>query len=202
MLFGGGAAALYVLAYVPFVEPLLEQGRHLERIEAMSKKIERQAPFSPPADTHLTDVQVERFLAVQRAVYDSSHARLQDAVATIQKLKEKDRSGEGPSFDAVMDWFSSISEALIAAKRAQVQALNAHNFSLSEYRWVRTQVLHAAGRGVPPFGVETAMSRSAAGLRAKERKTFEGSVPARNRELVAPHHDTIDSLDIVARFGL
>lgn len=201
MLFGGGAATLYVLVYVPIVEPLLEQGQQLERINTMNKKIERQAPFSPPADSHLAEEQVERFLAVQRAVYDSAHVRLHDAVTTLQKLKQKDQSGEEPGFKAVMDWFSSMSTALKTAKRMQVQALNTQNFSLSEYRWVRTQVFHAASWRVAPLGVETAISRWAAGVGTKKAKSFEDSVPPHNRALVAPHQRTLDSLEIVARLG-
>jgi type II secretory pathway component PulM len=203
LLLGGGAAALYVLVYVPFVGPLLEKGQQLERIKAMNEEIERQEPFSPPADTHLTEAQIDRFLAVQRTVYDSVHTRLQDAVTTIQKLEQKDQSGEEPSFGAVTDWLSSFSEALTAAKRVQVQALNTHDVSLSEYRWVRTRVFHAAGWTVPPLGVEPALGPSGAGLYMdREKEPFTDSVPTHNRELVAPHRNTIDSLDIVARFGL
>lgn len=203
VLLGGGAAALYFLIYEPFVGPLLEQGQQLERVKAMNEQIERQEPFSPPADSHLTEAQVERFLAVQRAVYDSVHARLQDAVATIQKLEQKDQSGEEPSFSEVLDWFSSFSGALTTAKRVQVQALNAHDFSLSEYQWVRKQVFHAAGWTAPPLGVEQAMGRSSAGLYMdRQKKPFSGSVPTHNHELVASHRDRIDSLGIVARFGL
>lgn len=203
LLLGGGAAALYVLVYVPFVGPLLEKGQQLERLKTLNEKIERQKSFSPPADTHLTEAQVDRFLAVQRTVYDSVHTRLQDAVATIQKLEQKDQSGEEPSFSAVTDWLSSFSEALTAAKRVQVRALNTHEFSFSEYRWIRKQVFHAAGWTVPPLGVESAMGQSGAGLYMdREKKPFTDPVPADNRELVAPHRNTIDSLDIVARFGL
>jgi type II secretory pathway component PulM len=210
LLLGGGVAALYFLVYVPFLGPLLEKSQQLERIKTMNEKIERQGPFSPPADTHLTEAQIDRFLAVQRTVYDSVHTQLQDAVATIQKLEQKDQSGEEPSFSAVTDWLSSFSEALTVfsealtvAKRVQVQALNTHEFSFSEYRWVRKQVFHAAGWTVPPLGVEPAMGQSRAGLYIdREKKPFSDPVPAQNRGLVAPHRTTIDSLDIVARFGL
>lgn len=203
VLLGGAVVALYFLVYVPFVAPLLEQGQQLERVKAMNEKIERQEPFTPPADGHLTEAQVDRFLSVQRSVYDSVHARLQDAVATIQKLKQKDQSGEEPSFSAVLDWFSSFSGALTAAKRVQVQALNTHDFSLSEYQWVRTQVFHAAGWTVPPLGVEQAMGQSGAGLYInRQKKPSADPVPARNRELVTPYRNLIDSLDVVAQFGL
>lgn len=203
LLLGGGAAALYFLVYVPFLGPLLEQGQQLERIKTLNKKIEQQESFSPPADTHLTEAQIHRFLAVQRTVHDSVHTRLQDAVTTIQTLEQKDSSGEEPSFRAVTDWLSSFSETLTMAKRVQVQALNRHEFSLSEYRWVRKQVFHAAGWTVPPLGVEPAMGQSGAGLYMdRAKKPYSAPVPAHNRELVASHRNTIDSLDIVARFGL
>lgn len=203
LLVGGGAIALYALVYQPFIGPMLQQGRQLEQLQTMNTRIERQEPFTPPADSQLTGAQVERFLAVQRAVYDSVHARLDSAAATIRELERRARSGEEPGFQEVLGWFSSFSGALATAKRVQVRALNAQDFSLGEYRWVRTQVFQAMGKQAPPLGVERAVGRSQAGLRVdRVMPPFEGRASEPNRGLIEPHRATLDSLALIARFGL
>ncbi len=203
LLVGSGAVALYFLVYQPFISPMLQQGRQLEQLQTMNTRIERQEPFTPPADSQLTEAQVDRYLAVQRAIYDSVHTRLDSAAATIRDLERRDRSGEEPGLQAVLDWFSSFSGALATAKRVQVRALNAQDFSLGEYRWVRTQVFRARGKQAPSLGVGRAMGQSQAGLRIDQAlPAYDGPVPTETRSLVASHTSAIDSLDVVVRFGL
>lgn len=211
VLFLGGALAFYQWVYVPYLGDFVSQAWQMERLESMDERITRTESFTPPADTALTEAQVERFLAVQRTVYDSVHTRLDTAAAGIKRLLEKERAGQEPSFSEVKDWFASFSDAIITAKRVQVDALNEQAFSLNEYRWVRRQVLNAAGWTAPPLGVERAMDRSVAGfyrggggdppMQWKPRP-YDGAVPSANRALVAPHRVAVDSLHVVARFGL
>ena len=202
VVLAGGALAFYQWVYVPFLSDFVSDARQLERLAAMNAQVARTEAFTPPPDTALTEAQVERFLAVQRAVYDSAHVRMEEAVATINELEERDRAGEEPGFSEVAAWLSSFSGALATAKRAQVRALNAQGFSLGEYRWVRRQVFHALGEAAPPLGVEQAIGQTGAGLYADQARPYDGPVPDANRALVAPRRPAIDSLRIVARFGI
>lgn len=203
ILLVGGGVAFYYLLYEPYLSDFVSEARRLDRIERMNAQIERTDAFTPPSGEQLTESQVERLVAVQHTVYDSVAAPLQTMVTEIKALAEKDRRGDDPSLSETLHWFRQFSGALTTAKRVQVNALNRHDFSWGEYRWVRTRVYQAAGWVVPPLGIERAMGRSQAGLQMERLKhSFEGEVPESNRDLVHPYREELERLMIVALFGL
>jgi hypothetical protein len=72
-----------------------------------------------------------------------------------------------------------------------VDALNAEQFSASEYRWVTLRAYEAAGlevvEGIDWSAVQEAVKQGAGRIGVKEPSWPAPDVPARNRELVKPH---------------
>ena len=95
------------------------------------------------------------------------------------------------------------------AKRAQVEALNAAQFSLPEYAWVRQQAYAAIGVPIMNMDVSKFIEHVKSGdMDAKHEQpgqlegSFEPSGPERNRVLVEPHKKTLEDNAPLSFFGL
>ena len=85
----------------------------------------------------------------------------------------------------------SLGSIIVEARRAHVDALNAEQFSASEYTWVKLRAYEAAGlevmEGIDWSAVQEAMKDGAEpGRRAGADGSRRPDVPERNRELVKP----------------
>jgi hypothetical protein len=184
------------------------------------------ATFTPPTHGTLTEAQVTRFVAVQ----ESLHARLGDRAREMEaKYKALTTAKDGPrgvteAIGAYRDVLGLIAEA----RKAQVDALNAQQFSMDEYTWVKRRFYEAAGVEVTGIdlrdvagklqegdfaSLQELASRTAAGSdeapasagRGKASGTAAapgGSIPAANRTLVAPYKDRMTSWVAYAMLGL
>lgn len=209
VIFGVTASvAAYYFVYRParaFVSSMTDLGNMPELETALINK----ASFTPPAGSSLTEPQVRRFMAVQQTVKTQMGSRFSQLDAKYKAIDEQSRGGQrslriGEMVGAYQDLFGLIGDA----RRAQVDALNAQNFSKDEYNWVRTRVYEAAGLEVAGLDLNDLVDKVKSGtfeLPDRDRAKLEEavrSVPEQNRKLVAPHLDALKDWVPYAIFGL
>jgi hypothetical protein len=143
VLFGiAGSVAFYYFVYKParsFVASLSELGELAE----MDAKVTNTQTFAAPSADTLTEAQVRRFVAVQESLHARMGTRASELQAKYQAIEARSPEGVGmaEAVGAYRDLFGIIAEA----KKAQVEALNAQNFSVDEYTWVKSRFYEAAG---------------------------------------------------------
>jgi hypothetical protein len=171
--------------------------RDVQRIESIREGVRDTSRYQPPADGVLGGGQVERYLDVQRAM----RARLEERVETLRaRYEEIDQPGRTPNPAELAQAWADTTGLLVEATEAQVDALNAQDFSLAEYRWVRRQVLLAAGFPAPGYDVIDLAGDGPAPDEAIVPGASE--VPEANVQLVEPHVEELEQTLPFAWFGL
>jgi hypothetical protein len=135
------------------IAQVADLGRTVARMRELEAGVRVTGPYVPPADGRLTGAQVERFLAVQAAVV----AALGSAAA-VPDVPAGELVAEAAG---ALRALARLGDAGLAAKQAQVDALNAQSMSLDEYRWVReraSEVLIAGGVSMAAAGAGAAGS--------------------------------------------
>src|SRR5690606_28726242 len=118
--------------------------------------------------------------------------RLQD------RYQQLEIEGRDPGLRELASAYADILRLVVEAKELQVEALNANGFSLSEYAWVRGQVIRAAG--YETFQVDlSALADDASGAARRELQT---TMVASNVELVKPYAEELEAMVPLAAFGL
>ncbi|MBS3747799.1 MAG: hypothetical protein KGY53_12800 [Wenzhouxiangellaceae bacterium] len=189
---GGGIAWFKVIKPgMEFAGGVAELGREYSEL---NEAIENRSGFAPPADGELGEDRFQRFLAAQRQMRNALEGRLETLEDKYESLEAEieERGGQAGVGD-MMDAYGDLTGLLIDAKRAQVEAINAQDFSLSEYNWVREQVYRAIGESV----AVAAISNGAEG-----GGEFEAQVPEATREMVEPYRDELLQGHALAWWGL
>lgn len=140
----GGAATVagYLLVWKPLEAVVHDWGEctaSLREVRGLDDGITNHEPFTASADGLLTEAQVERFVAVQRQVID------------LGVNWENVTLSRSASYRELLTGCIELGVALTEAKAVQVDALNAADFSLDEYRWVRREFFAATGKNLVPF---------------------------------------------------
>jgi len=162
-------------------------------LEELNDSVENRASFDPPEDGVVAEESFNRFLATQRQMRARMEGRLEQLQHKYEAMEQKlDQRGDQAGIGEMMGAYSDLAELLIEAKRAQVAALNAHEFSLQEYTWVRAQVYRALGESVA-----VAVIGDNGSLRGAD-----AAVPEPTREMVAPHRDELMQAHALAWWGL
>jgi hypothetical protein len=146
-----------------------EMAETIERMRALEEGIVAQGPYVPPADGRLSEAQVQGLVAVEAAVA----AALGPQAGGIAAATEAAAAGAAAGAHAV-PWRDALAALArlgsvgIAAKTAQVEALNAAQLSLAEYQWIRDTGIRAliAG-GVMTAGAQAGQAAAAAGEAAE-----------------------------------
>lgn len=171
--------------------------RDVQRIESIREDIRNESAYQPPADGVLAEAQVRRYLDVQRAM----RSRLEERVQTLrERYEEVDQQGRDPTPAELAQAWVDTTGLLVEATEAQVDALNAQDFSLDEYRWVRGQVLVAAGFAAPGYDITDLTGDGPAPGEAIAPGATD--VPEANVQLVAPHAEELEQTLPFAWFGL
>lgn len=211
-----GAAGMYYFVYKParsFVASMSQVGE----IAELDAKVANTAAFTAPDDGTLTEPQVRRFAAVQ----EQMHARLGTRATELQeKYKALDRSGEAPGVAEAVGAWRDLLGIIAEAKHAQVDALNAQQFSLAEYRWVQARFYEAAGVAITGIDFREMAGQLQSGnleaLQEMASKATDGpqdgaapagdtpgvGIPDANRALVAPFKEKAQTWMAYAAFGL
>ena len=146
-----------------------EQWQQLAELEA--EVAEDDAGFAGPADGRLQAEQVARFVAVQQHIAAALGEDWKTLEAKYQAMEaQQDAEGREPDMAEALGAWEDLSGILLAAKRAQVDALNEAGMGLNEYRWVRDQAYMALGlassdAAPPPALADSAMAHNAQLLR-------------------------------------
>lgn len=173
----------------------------LKALPDLEQKIDDKSSFSAPQSGELTPRQVERFARVQERVRQGLGARVEE----IEKKHASLKSAEPPSPTEALSAMADLFGLFIDARRYQVDALNAEQFSQSEYDWVRVRVYAAAGMHLTSaFDLRKIeeMARSGQSQIGMSPNFQIPEPPARNRELVKPYMDNMDQWLPLAFFGL
>jgi len=139
-----GAIGTYFFVIKP-VRTIIAEVSHFTEWEG---RVSNNETFQEPENGQLTSAQVERFVAVQRAI----DAHLEPHFDDISRVAEEGK--DLVDMSDVTQIIQSLKEVrrLISiaadARDVQVNALNQHRFSVAEYRWMQQQILAAAYPGV------------------------------------------------------
>ncbi len=222
-----GAAGMYYFVYKPartFVASMTQLGE----VSELDAAVANTASFTPPADGTLNEAQVKRFATVQERIHQRLGARAAELQAKYKAMS--DAGSESRSLGELVGAYQDVFGFVAEAKRAQVEALNAQQFSLDEYGWVKTRVYEAAGvemtgidfreiadkvQGGDLGALQDMATRTASDITgALESASTEAAdlstpddtpgtgIPAVNRTLVAPYKDAMKNWIVYGMFGL
>ncbi len=159
-----------------FVMPGVRTARAFVQLEELNANVRNQQAFNPDSPL-LSEAQLNRFLEVQDEIFSEVEG---DFAAFEARFEEFD-NGNQANFREVMEAYSGIANLLVSAKRSQVDALNAQDFSLAEYAWVRQRIYEALG-----YSTVTAV-QGAEGVNVQ----IPEDVPQANIDLVTPHQEAL-----------
>ncbi|TVR16031.1 MAG: hypothetical protein EA391_09140 [Balneolaceae bacterium] len=199
---GGG-----YIGYNTLIKPIMGSVSQLQEINEKNNQIQNQASFTPPQNMELEENQVERFVNVQKSIRTGLEDRLAEFQEKYEEISEE-LEGRDPSIREMMGVFGDLVQLYGDAKQIQVDALNAENFSLEEYRFVQQSFYQALGVELFQFDIDAIAKAAADGNMDFNPEDFEtmqqkmDEIPERNRELVAPYTENIDEWITFAWWGL
>ncbi|MDT8450764.1 MAG: hypothetical protein RQ847_11405 [Wenzhouxiangellaceae bacterium] len=166
-----------------------------QEFSELNEAVENRRPFRAPADGALDEPAFRRFLAAQRQMRARLEGRLNELNAKYEELEQQvDQRGGDATVGEMMGAYADLTGLLIEAKRAQVDALNAHDFSLAEYAWVRDRVYRALGRSVAVAAIGSASGPDGAG-------SEDAPAPA-TIEMIEPYREELMEGHVLAWWGL
>ena len=200
----GAAVATYFV--VNKVQSTVAEFAALGEVPEIERGVRNKEVFSPPPSAELTEAQVARFVQVQQQVRALVGTRFAEFETKYKDLSERMNRNEGTVLDApaVIGAYKDLAQTFVAAKRAQVEALNDAGMSLDEYRWIRTQAYAALGIPLGEFDVSQVIDdiREGRQPRQPEGVVVGPTGPDANRTLVEPHRKTLEENAALPFFGL
>lgn len=176
----------------------------LARVPDLERSVRNQSAFTPAASGELTGSQVQRFLRVQTTVRSRLGERAVDFEQRYRALLDKEKA-TALDVPALVSAYRDIAVGYVEAKQVQVDALNEAGFSVSEYRWVRSQAYAALGMPMMDMDVGTIVEDIRAGRtpgQPQQSIPIGPTGPPVNQELVKPHRKTFEDNVGLAFFGL
>jgi hypothetical protein len=186
-LVGGFFAYRYV--YLP-AQRVIQNAEKFTQMADLEKQIQNIQEFIRPNDDLLSQAQVERFLAVQNQMRETLREKM-DVLES--KYKELENKSGNLNILQTLQGYGDMVNLIIEAKKAQIAALNAQGFSLPEYKWVKEQVIAAAG--IPFKGIDWSNPEA-------EPQITLPTAPQANVDLVAPFKETLEKTIGLSFFGL
>ncbi|NBB77696.1 MAG: hypothetical protein GVY02_09985 [Bacteroidetes bacterium] len=203
VLIGGG-----YLTYTFVYKPVMGSMESLQQVHQQNEQIENQSTYSEPADGELTETQVERFVAVQKQIQSGVENRLTEFQQKYEQLDSELQNRE-PTIREIMNAWGDIMDLYSDAKQIQVEALNDHNFSLDEYRFVQQRFYQALGVELFAYNIDEIAAAASQGdfqnMNPEEFRKVQQEmeqVPEMNRELVSQYADSADSWLVFSWWGL
>ena len=203
VLIGGG-----YLTYTFVYKPVMGSMESLQQVHQQNEQIENQSTYSEPADGELTETQVERFVAVQKQIQSGVENRLTEFQQKYEQLDSELQNRE-PTIREIMNAWGDIMDLYSDAKQIQVEALNDHNFSLDEYRFVQQRFYQALGVELFAYNIDEIAAAASQGdfqnMNPEEFRKVQQEmeqVPEINRELVSQYADSADTWLVFSWWGL
>jgi hypothetical protein len=132
----GIAAGGYFFVY----RPVATFAANMNEFQEWESRVDDQTPFTPPEDGLLTQDQVTRFVSIYDGMVAASGTGLQDMQAALSGFNNT----QNPDLQQLREMFGELARGFEIAREtreAQVEAINAQNMSVQEYRWVRQTVM-------------------------------------------------------------
>ncbi|MEE4297703.1 MAG: hypothetical protein V2J20_13940 [Wenzhouxiangella sp.] len=159
LLVVGGGVAGYFLVFKPAYQFASDVGRFTSEFVALNDEIERDQRYQPPLEGMLSPQQLERYLAVQRDIRAGMQGQLDQLTGRFERVNsELERQERDTNILDMITAYRDLGDLILAAKQQQVQAINAHGFSLQEYLYIRNISFRALGEdiAVAAFGQQGA----------------------------------------------
>ena len=202
VLVGGG-----YFAYSTFVKPLMSSVSVLEEIDNTNSKIDNQSTYDVPEDRELSESQVERFVDVQKEIRQGLEARISEFQKEYEELSAELENRE-PSLTEITGAWGDMIQMYADAKQIQVDALNNHDFSLQEYRFVQQSFYQALGVELFSYNIDQIAASAQEGNFNMDVSEYENmqekidQVPEQNRKLVSQYSENADDWLVFAWWGL
>jgi hypothetical protein len=193
-----GGIAVYVFYIKPATEFVGGVARMGQEYAELEQRIADRGTYQPPEDNRVTEEQFARFLAAQQQIRARMEGRFGELQVKYEAMEgEIEAQQREPRMQEMAEAYRDMGDLLLEAKRAQVDALNDHEFSLQEYAWVRYQVYRAIGESVA-----VAAGPMAAGEGQPEPPADTGRPHPDTVAMVEPHHEALMQAHALAWWGL
>lgn len=199
LLLAGGGVAWWFIGR-PMIA-IAGAARDMQRIESTYENVDDQRSYTPPEDGVLGEEQIERWLDVQAMMQASLADTAEQMRDRYEALESRMRD---PAPQEVAGIVRDAAGLVVEAAQVHVRALNENGFSVEEYRWVRNQVLQAAGYSLAGYDV----TQLAAAAVADDSDALPGETDGRlppppiNVERISPYLDRVEEALVFAWFGL
>jgi hypothetical protein len=202
IVIGGG-----YFAYSTFVKPLMRSVSVVEEINESNTQIENQSSFSAPENKEINENQVERFVNVQQEIRQDLEVRFGEFQQKYEELSAE-LEGREPTLNEITGAWSDMIQMYADAKQIQVEALNNHDFSLEEYRYVQQSFYQALGVELFSYNIDQIAASASEGDFNMDMSEYENlqeqidQVPEQNRELVNQYSEDSEDWIMFAWWGL
>lgn len=205
LLVTGIAAAGVTYFLYRQVASTFSQFAELAKIPELEREIRNRASFTPPSTDVLTEAQVEKLVQVQTHVRQRIGEQMKAFEAKYKALAEKQKADFADA-SALLAAYRDLAATWIDAKRSQIDALNAANLSLEEYKWIRDQAYRALGQAFMDLDIGKMVADAQRGITSSNPGELRGSMgpagPEANRKLVEKFRKLLEDNIALASFGL
>jgi hypothetical protein len=200
----GGVGFYYVAHKVSSTVKGLAALGSIPDIEA---QVQDKSPYDPPPSGALTQEQLTKFLAVQTSVKQQLGARFDQLNSKYKSLSDSLEHRDATITDApsLLSAYRDLAATYVDAKHWQVDALNAQQLSLAQYRWIRERAYAAIGVPMTGFDIAQAVEDAKAGRTPEVQQsdaTSDTTGLEANQKLVEPHRQELQDNVSLAAFGL
>ncbi|MFP4209206.1 MAG: hypothetical protein ACLFSC_11150 [Wenzhouxiangella sp.] len=188
----GGGIAGYFLVFKPAYQFASDVGRFANEFAELNDQIKREPRYQPPLEGMLSPAQLQRYLTAQRDIRAGMAGRLAELESRWQQVQgEIGRQEQDANLVEMVTAYRDLGDLILEAKRQQVRALAAHDFSLQEYLYVRNTTFRALGEevAVASFGQQGAAP-------------LARQLPEEVLEMVRPHRAELMESYALVWFGL
>ena len=204
LIVGVCAAGVAYYLYRQF-SPMVAQFAELGQVGDIERNVRNRAPFTPPASEELTDAQIEKLLQVQGEIRRRLGERMASLEGKYKTLLDK-QTATATDAPTIIRAYGDLAKMWIDAKRGQVEALNAANLSLDEYRWIREQAYRAIGLQYVDLDLARLADDARRGVTPESAGQLKGSIgpsgPETNRTRLEPVRKQLEDNLALASLGL
>ena len=180
----------------------------LKNIPDLDKQIRNTTVFTPPASGELSPEQVSRYVAVREQVRQQLGVRTKELDAQYKALSERLDKHQQTALDIpqMIEAYKDLAALYVLGKRAQVDALNDKNLSLSEYRWIQQQAYGALGMPFVDMDISKMIEEAQSGRSPSPGDHTARDAPHgssdKNKPLVEPHRKLLEDSASLSFLGL
>jgi hypothetical protein len=188
------------------VSPLVSQFAEFGQVAEIERGVRRRGPFNPPPTAELTERQVQQLVQVQEQLRRRLGAHMKTFEAKYRELANRQDAtlADAP---AVLQAYGDLARTWLDAKKTQIEALNAADLSLEEYRWIRHEAYRALGQPFVDLDVGKLVEHARRGVHDSEavgelRGAIQSFGPESNRKLIERVKKLLEENLALAAFGL